>query len=218
MEETKTETAKVKETVEKALASWMVHPMVISVEQYLKTNYFLVKVDGNMSLGMLAAVSKAFDDDHLCVTSWLDGHLGMLIDGGRLEEDCEEEQPQTPTLPDDMRHRDRFPDAREVVIPGTRENRGHTVMCEQIKSWMKDTGDIPIVYLRLDDGVHIEVSDIYECKVRDILERGQAVGADGRHYMIEQPYNIYPVGSSICARATCIETGKSDIYGLDFFV
>lgn len=218
MEETKTETAKVKEKVEKALAQWLCHPMVISVEQYLKTNYFLVKVDGNMSLGMLAAVSKAFDDDHLCVTSWLDGHLGMLIDASRLEDGCEEEQPQTPTLPDDMRHKDRYPDAREVVIPGTRKNRGHTVMCDQIKTWMKDTGDIPIMYLRLDDGVHIEVSDIYECKVRDILERGQAVGADGRHYMIEQPYNIYPVGGSICARATCIETGESDIYTLNFFV
>ena len=91
-------------------------------------------------------------------------------------------------------------------------------MCDQIKTWMKETGDIPIVYLRLDDGVHIEVSDIYECKVRDILERGQAVGADGRRYSIEQPDNIFPVGSSICVRATCIETGRSDIYGLDFFV
>ena len=218
MEETKIENPIVKETVEKALASWMAHPMVVSVEEYLKTGYFLVKVDGNMSLGMLAAVSKAFDDDHLCVTSWLDGHLGMLIDAIRLEEDCEEEQPQTPTLPEGMRHRDRFYDAREIVIPGTRENRGHTVMCDQIKAWMKDTGNIPIVYLRMDDGVHVEVSDIYEQKVRDILERGQAIGANGQRYRIEQPDNIFPVGSSICVRATCLATQRSDIYGLDFFV
>lgn len=218
MEETKTETAKVKETVEKALAQWLCHPMVIGVQQYLKTGYFMVEVDGNMSLAMLTAVSQAFDDDHLCVTSLMDGNLGMLIDASRLEDGCEEEQPQPPTLPDDMRHKDRFPDAREVVIPGTRENRGHTVMCDQIKTWMKETGDIPIVYLRMDDGVHIEVSNIYECKVRDILERGQAVGADGRRYSIEQPDNIFPVGSSICVRATCLATQRSDIYGLDFFV
>ena len=73
-------------------------------------------------------------------------------------------------------------------------------------------------YLRLDDGVHVEVSDIYDQKVRDVLERGEAVGGDGRKYKIENPENIFPIGDSICVRATCIETGRGDVYGLDFFV
>jgi len=87
-----------------------------------------------------------------------------------------------------------------------------------VVAWMKETGHYPIVYIRLDDGVHVEVSDIYDQKVRDVLERGEAVGGDGRKYKIENPDNIFPIGDSICVRATCIETGRSDAYGLDFFV
>ena len=85
-------------------------------------------------------------------------------------------------------------------------------------AWMKETGHYPIVYLHLDDGVHVEVSDIYDQKVRDVLERGEAVGGNGRKYKIETPDNIFPIGADICVRATCIETGRSDVYGLDFFV
>lgn len=115
-------------------------------------------------------------------------------------------------------HKEQFCDARDVKIPGTEVKRSRTEENEQIMAWMKETGHYPIVYIRLDDGVHVEVSDIYDQKVRYVLERGEAVGGDARIYKIENPDNIFPIGSSICVRATCIETGRGDIYGLDFFV
>jgi hypothetical protein len=51
--------------------------------------------------------------------------------------------------------------------------------------------------------VHVEVSDIYDQKVRDVLERGESVGGDGRKYKIENPENIF--------HTRLVEAGVCDI-------
>ena len=138
--------------------------------------------------------------------------------GSEDDDDDEHEEEAAPSIPDDMRHKEEFYDSEDIVIPGTEVKRSNTEQNVQVVAWMKETGHYPIVYIRLDDGVHVEVSDIYDQKVRDVLERGEAVGGDGRKYKIENPDNIFPIGGSICVRATCIETGRGDVYGLDFLV
>ena len=146
------------------------------------------------------------------------GLFFRIPDADKAGSDEDEPEEAAPAIPADMRHKEEFYDSEDIVIPGTELKRSNTEQNEQIMAWMKETGHYPIVYLRLDDGVHVEVSDIYDQKVRDVLERGEAVGGDGRKYKIENPDNIFPIGSSICVRATCIETGRGDVYGLDFFV
>jgi len=117
----------------------------------------------------------------------------------------------------ELYHKDQFYDVQDVVIPGTKERRSRTEENEQVINWMKETGRIPITYMRERDGVHVEVSKIFEAKVKDVLQRGTAIGADGRKFTIENPDNLFPIGSDICVRATP-EGGTSDAYSLDFFV
>lgn len=115
-------------------------------------------------------------------------------------------------------HKDQFYDVQDVVVPGTKERRSRTEENEQVVNWMKETGRIPISYMRERNGIHVEVSKIFEAKIKDVLKRGEAVGGDGRKYRIDEPENLFPICSDICVRATCIESGRSDAYGLDFFV
>ena len=116
-------------------------------------------------------------------------------------------------------HKEQFSDARDVKVPGTEVRRSRTEENEQVVNWMKETGRIPISYMRERDGIHVECSKIFEAKIKDVLQRRtDIVGGDGRKYNIEDPENLFPMGSDICVRATCVETGRSDVYSLDFFV
>ena len=171
----------------------------------------------------MKAIAKAVGDEPI-IGGEDSGQLNLFFRipdadkvGSEDDDDDEQEEDRKPAIPDYMRHKDEFYDSEDIVIPGTEVKRSNSEQNEQVVAWMKETGRYPIVYIRLDDGVHVEVSDIYDRKVSDLLERGEAVGGDDRKYKIENPENIFPIGDSICVRATCIETGRNDAYGLDFF-
>ena len=197
---------------------------VESVEPNSDGDYCTVIIEGDVWLKTLKAIAKAVGDEPI-IGGEDSGQLNLFFRipdadkvGSEDDDDDEQEEDRKPAIPDDMRHKEEFYDSEDIVIPGTEVKRSNTEQNEQIIVWMKETGHYPIVYIRLDDGVHVEVSDIYDRKVSDLLERGEAVGGDGRKYKFENPDNIFPIGDSICVRATCIETGHSDAYGLDFFV
>ena len=115
-------------------------------------------------------------------------------------------------------HKEQFSDVKDVKIPGTEIRKSRTEENEQVVNWMKETGRIPLSYMRERNGLHVECSKVFEAKIKDAFERGEAVGADGKKYKFEDTDNLFPIGSDICVRATCVETGRSDVYGLDFFV
>lgn len=117
----------------------------------------------------------------------------------------------------ELYHKDKFYDVQDVVIPGTEERRGCTEENEQVVKWMKESGRIPLTYQRERDGIHVEISKIFEAKIKDVLQRGTAIGADGRKFTIENPDNLIHICGSVCVRATP-EGGTSDAYALDFFV
>ena len=199
---------------------------VESVEPNSDGDYCTVIIGGDVWLKTLKAIAKAVGDEPI-IGGEDSGQLNLFFripdadevgSGDDDDDDYDEpEENRKPAIPDDMRHKDEFYDSEDVLMPGTEMNCSNTEQCEKIKAWMKETGHYPIVYVRLDDGLHVEVSDIYDRKVSDLLERGEAVGGDGRKYKIETD-NLLAIGGSICVRATCIETGRSDAYGLDFFV
>lgn len=200
---------------------------VESVEPNSDGDYCTVILEGDVELSTLKALSKAIGDSYISIGGEDYNKLNLFFripdaeevgSGDDDDDDYDEpEEDRKPAIPDNMRHRDEFYDSEDVLIPGTEMNCSNTEQCEKIKAWMKETGHYPIVYVRLDDGLHVEVSDIYDRKVSDLLERGEAVGDDGRKYKIE-PDDLLAIGSSICVRATCIETGRNDAYGLYFFV
>ena len=197
---------------------------VESIEPNSDGDYCTVILGGDVWLSVLKGIAEAVGDEPIVSGEEYD-QINLFfripdadkagVGGGGYDN---HEKKAAPAIPADMRHKEEFYDSEDIVIPGTEVKRSNTEQNEQIMAWMKETGHYPIVYLRLDDGVHVEVSDIYDQKVRDVLERGEAVGGDGRKYKIENPDNIFPIGDSICVRATCIETGRGDVYGLDFFV
>ena len=197
---------------------------ISSVEPNSDGDYCTVILGGDVWLSVLNAIAKAVGDEPI-VSGEEYNEISLffripdadkaVVGGGRYDN---HEKEAAPAIPDDMRHKEEFYDSEDIVIPGTEVKRSNTEQNEQVVAWMKETGHYPIVYLRLDDGVHVEVSDIYDLKVRDVLERGEALGGDGRKYKIENPDNIFPICDSIFVRATCIETGRGDVYGLDFFV
>lgn len=193
---------------------------MVSIEPDSIGDYCTVILDGNVGLDALNAIAKAVGDDPIvCGEEYNEISLSFCIpETGKADSDEDETEESAPAIPADMRHKEEFYDSEDIVIPGTEVKRSNTEQNEQIMAWMKETGHYPIVYLRLDDGVHVEVSDIYDQKIRDVLKRGEAVGGDGRKYKLENTENIFPIGDSICVRTTCIETGRCDVYGLDFFV
>lgn len=214
----------VEQIVEKVLSDEECAATVASVEPNSDGDYCTVVLDGDVWLNILNGIAKAVGDEPIVSGEEYNSiNLFFRIPnadkagvGGGGYDNHEEES--APAIPDDMRHKEKFYDSQDVVIPGTGQNYGNTDQCEKIKAWMKETGHTPIVYVRLEDGVHVEVSNIYDRKIKDVLERGEALGGDGRKYKIEAPDNTFPIGNCICVRATCIETGRGDVYGLDFFV
>ena len=220
MNERKMTIGEVEQIVEKVLSENS-GVTVESIEPNRDGDYCTVILYGDVELHVLNAIAKAVGDEPI-ISGEDYNEISLFFripdaDKAGIGYDNHEKK-AAPAIPDYMRHKEEFYDSEDIVIPSTELKRSNTEQNEQIMAWMKETGHYPIVYLRLDDGVHVEVSDIYDQKVRDVLERGEAVGGDGRKYKIENPDNIFPIGDSICVRATCIETGRGDVYGLDFFV
>lgn len=220
MNERKMTIGEVEQIVEKVLSENACDATVASVEPNSDGDYCTVVLNGDVWLNVLKGIAEAVGGDPI-VSAEEYNEIGLFFripDADKAGSDEDETEESAPAIPADMRHKEEFYDSEDIVIPGTEVRRSRTEENEQVVAWMKETGHYPIMYLRLDDGVHVEVSDIYDQKVRDVLERGEAVGGDGRKYKIENPENIFPIGDSICVRATCIETGRGDAYGLDFFV
>ena len=220
MNERKMTISEVKQIVEKVLSENACDVIVASVEPNSDGDYCTVILNGDVWLNVLRGIAEAVGDEPI-VSGEEYNQINLFFripNADKAGSDNEEPEESAPAIPADMRHKEEFYDSEDIVIPGTEVKRSRTEENEQVVAWMKETGHYLIVYIRLDDGVHVEVSDIYDQKVRDVLERGEAVGGDGRKYKMENPDNIFPVGSSICVRATCIETGRGDVYGLDFFV
>lgn len=220
MNERKMTIDEVEQIVEKVLSEEKCDTTVSSVEPNSDGDYCTVILNGDVWLNVLRGIADAVGEEPI-VSAEEYNEIGLFFripDADEAGTDNDEPEETAPAIPSDMRHKYEFYDSKDIVIPGTEVKRSNTEQNEQIMAWMKETGHYPIVYLRLDDGVHVEVSDIYDQKVRDVLERGEAVGGDGRKYKIENPDNIFPIGDNICVRATCIETGRGDVYGLDFFV
>ena len=222
MNERKMTIGEVEQIVEKVLSENACDATVASVEPNSDGDYCTVVLDGDVWLNVLNGIAKAVGDEPI-VSGEEYNSINLFFripnaDKAGVGGYNKPEENAAPSIPADMRHKEEFYDSEDIVIPGTEVKRSRTEENEQVVAWMKETGHYPVVYLRLDDGVHVEVSDIYDKKVRDALERGEAVGGDGRKYKIENPENIFPIGDSICVRATCIETDRGDVYGLDFFV
>ena len=117
----------------------------------------------------------------------------------------------------EFQYKERFHDDRVIVIPDTRARVSRTEQNEQLTEWMKRTGHIPLFYL-WENGIKVELSDIFEAKIKDALQRGSAIGADGRKYTFENPENLFPICSSICVRAIPEGETYSDAYDVVFFV
>ena len=220
MNERKMTIGEVEQIVEKVLSEEKCGATVTSVEPNSDGDYCTVILNGDVWLNVLKGIAEAVGEEPI-VSAEEYNEIGLFFripDADKAGSDEDETEESAPAIPADMRHKEEFYDSEDIVIPGTEVKRSRTEENEQVVAWMKETGHYPIVYIRLDDGVHVEVSDIYDQKVRDILERGEAVGGDGRKYKIENPDNIFPIGDSICVRATCIDTGCGDAYGLDFLV
>ena len=115
-------------------------------------------------------------------------------------------------------HKDKFNDAKDVVIPGTKERRSRTEENERLQNWMKETGKIPISYMRENNGIHVEYSRIFQSRIQQVLKQKTAIGADGRMYEFINPEELFPIGSDICVRAKALEDKHSDCYSLDFFI
>lgn len=222
MNERKVTIGEVKQIVEKVLSeNKCCDANIESIEPNKDGDYCTVILRGDVFLNVLKDIAEAVGDEPIISgEEWNEINLFFRIpdaNKGGIGYD-NHEKTAAPAIPDDMRHKEEFYDSKDIVIPGTEVKRSRTEENEQVVAWIKETGHYPIVYIRLDDGVHVEVSDIYDQKVCDVLKRGEAVGGDGRKYKIENPDNIFPIGDSICVRATCIETGRGDVYGLDFLV
>lgn len=117
----------------------------------------------------------------------------------------------------ELQFKEQFHDARVIVIPGTRQKVSRTQQNEQLNEWMKKTKHIPLQYM-WENGIKVELSDIFEAKIKDALQRGCAIGADGRKYTFEEPDNLFPICSSICVRATPEGEEHGEAYDLTFFV
>lgn len=199
---------------------------VESVETY--EDYFTVKLNNDVSLSTLNAIARKVGSKYISVGAE-DDMLTLFFKPGICSDDDfddddiddyqEPRKDETPAIPEDMRHTDRFPDAEDIVIPDTEQRVSNTEQCEQIVAWMKDTGRMPLVYIRLDDGIHVEVSAVFDRRIKAVLAEGKAIGADARRYTFEKGgSDLWPIGGDICVRAICDETGRSDMYGLGFFV
>lgn len=179
---------------------------------------FSVLLNGDMSISGINAIAEKFSDPYMIVSAEEYGYLSLFLKPRNEDSDdnsCSPKEEYEPHM--ELHHQDQYGDCEDAVIPGTTTRVSNTEQNEQIKAWMKETGRIPLSYVRLEDGIHCELSDAFERKIKATLEEGRAIGNDGRKYTFEDFDKIFPVCGSICVRATCIDNGRSDVYSLDFF-
>ena len=201
--------SEVEKIVEKVLSENACDATVESVEPNSDGDYCTVVLNGDVWLNVLNGIAKIVGDEPI-VSGEEYNQINLFFripDADKAGADNDKPEESAPAIPDDMRHKEEFYDSEDIVIPGTELKRSNTEQNEQIMAWMKETGHYPIVYLRLDNGVHVEVSDIYDQKVRDVLERGDAVGGDGRKYKIENPDKFFPIGSRLLRRHVALLRG-----------
>lgn len=115
-------------------------------------------------------------------------------------------------------HKDRFSDAVDKLIPDTKIRKSRTEEEEQVIAYMKKTGRIPLSFMRESDGIHVECSRLFESRIKFVLERGEAIGADGRKYIFEFKDDLFLVGCSICTWAKTEDQKYFAAYSLSFFV
>lgn len=115
-------------------------------------------------------------------------------------------------------HKKQFRDAKEIVIPDTMQRVSNTQQNEQIKAWMSETGHLPMMYSREDDGIHCEISKLFEARIRVAFEQGFAIGADGRRYKLSKSDEVFPMCSSICIKAIPDGEKHAEAYDITFFV
>lgn len=200
---------------------------VESVEQCSSDDsYFSVILNGDITLSTLNKIARKMGSDYVSVGAEEFNRLSLFImpeetddDGGTDYDPYEEERDELARQPHlELKHKDRFYDVWDDVVPGTDIRRSRTEECELLMKYVNASGHLPIYFMRLDDGIHMEQSEAFTAKARAILAEGHAIGFDGRHYTFENPDNLFPIGSDICVRAICDETGRSDAYGLSFFI
>lgn len=200
---------------------------VESVEQSSSDDsYFSVILNGDITLSTLNKIARKMGSNYVSVGAEEFSQLSLFFKPEETDDDSrtdydpyEEEREELARHPHiELKHKDRFYDVWDDVVPGTDIRRSRTEECELLMKYVNASGHLPIYFMRLNDGIHMEQSKVFTAKVRAILADGHAVGFDGRHYTFEDPDNLFPIGSDICVRATCDETGNSDAYGLSFFI
>jgi hypothetical protein len=118
----------------------------------------------------------------------------------------------------ELEHKEQFHDVKEVVIPGTKERVSNTQQNEQITKWMAKTGHLPLMYQRERDGIHCEISELFEKRIYAAFEQGSAIGEDGRKYTLGEADETFPMCGSICIRATPEGEEHGEAYDITFFV
>lgn len=188
--------------------------------------YFTAILNGDIFLSTLKKIARKVGDDNILISADDFNRLDLFFepketDGSERDDydPYEEERKELTRQPRlEMKHTERFYDAWDDVVPGTEVHRSRTEECELVMKYVNASDRLPIYFTRLDDGIHMEQSEVFTKKARAILAEGHAIGFDGRRYTFENPENLFPIGDEICVRATCDETGNSDAYGLIFFV
>ena len=177
MNERKMSIGEVEQIVEKVLSENACDATVASIEPNSDGDYCTVVLNGDVWMNVLNGIAKAVGDEPI-VSGEEYNQINLFFripeaDKAGVGGSVKHEEKDAPAIPADMRHKYEFYDSEEFVIPGTELKRSNTEQNEQIMAWMKETGHYTIVYLRLDDGVHVEVSDIYDQKVRRWRRRSQ---------------------------------------------
>lgn len=172
---------------------------------------------GDLFLDEINDIAQAFGDERALITSDEYKALTMtMIPTKDPTAENKEEDDQAPHI--ELHHKDLFPDVQEDILPDTEVKVSNTEMCEQILMWMDETERIPLYYEWCYDGIHVEVSETAEAKMKYVLQNGAGLGMDGRKYTIEKPGNLFPMGGSICVRAIPEGEEHGEAYALDFFI
>ena len=171
---------------------------------------------GELFLDKINDIAQAFGDERAMITSDEYNTLTMTMIPTKDPTAENEEEDQAPHIK--LRHKDQFPDVQEDIIPDTEVKVSNTEMRAQILMWMDEAERIPLYYEWCYDGIHVEVSETAETKMRYVLQNGAGLGKDGRKYTIEKPGNLFPMGSSICVMAIPEGEEHSEAYNLGFFI
>lgn len=117
-----------------------------------------------------------------------------------------------------LQHDDDYKDCKDILIiarvnmKNTRQEQNN-----QVTEWMKKTGKIPFAYQAEKDGLHVEYSETFEQRIKEILAKGTAIGMDGKEYTFVKPDQLFPLGNEICVKAKLADEKFADSYCLSYF-